>query len=929
MNIKSNSLYQKIKASLQGVRDKIITQEDQSLQKEKAPTYKKIMKWAWYGVALGVLMLVSLFIYIANQDLPTFDELENPKSSLATEVYFSTGEVMGRYFIENRVNVDYENLNPHLINCLIATEDERYRGHAGIDARALARVAFKTVLGADQSQGGGSTITQQLAKLLYSNRNLSRYSGLQKLWELVKIKLKEWVTAVKLEKAYTKEEIMAMYLNKYDFINDSYGIRAAAETYFSKDQSDLNIEEAALLIGMLKNASLYNPNRFPDRSTERRNVVLLQTAKAGYITSTEKDSLQAIPLDMSNFKRSVESIGPAPYFRAELKKPILNILNNEDYYKQDGTPYNIYKDGLRIYTTIDSRMQKHLEDAVMEHMPVQQKKFWGEWNNVRKDPWQYRLEEDGEILTTDEEIRTRELSLQRLVWSSERYQNLKTATIGQEIEALRTVDEDFRITDRTLDRLYRESTEGGVITTLLSVNTIGSKLAAKYRKVVKSEEWKALLPRYKDFLKKSEEAFDQKVQMKVFAYNDQMETDTIMSPLDSIKYHRKILQIGSVAVDPVTGHVLAWVGGVNHKHFKYDHVTSERLVGSSFKPFIYATAISQQGLSPCFGVYDMQVTIHANEPPFMLPQDWSPENIDKEYSGNLYTLIDGLRYSKNTVSVFLMKQLGNVEQVRDLVRNMGIDVDQRLPNGQRKVPKVPAISLGTVNLSVLEMTGAYTTFANNGVYNEPFFISRIEDRHGRVIYEHIGNERPALNPVANYTMAHMLERTLNHNAADYVGLKSQMGGKTGTTNDYTDGWFMGISPNVVMGTWVGGDDPWIRFLTGYNGTGSRMARPVFGKFMKRVEGDSTLNWDIHARFNIPPGAELVELNCDNYDYSGIKPNIDAAGTGDDPFRDDPFSNDADAGFGDDPFGDDPFEDDPFGDPQPTPPDTTSTGGGGR
>ncbi|MBT8218805.1 MAG: transglycosylase domain-containing protein [Bacteroidia bacterium] len=891
MQIKEHPLYLKAKGIFQSVRNKLLSDEDLQLQRNRSNIYRTIIKWCWRLVLAGLVFLVGLIIFITNQDLPTFEELENPKSSLATEVYFGSGELMGRYYIENRVNVDYADLNPYLVDCLIATEDERYFTHAGIDARALFRVAVKTILFQDQSAGGGSTITQQLAKLLYSNRDLRGLNKIQRAFKLVTIKLKEWVTAVKLEKAYTKEEIMAMYLNKFDFINDSHGIKAAAETYFGKDQSELSLEESATLIGMLKNSSLYNPNRFPERTKARREVVLSQVHKHEHITRAVYDSLRNLPLDMSNFKRSEASIGPAPYFRSELRKPILQILNHEDHRKLDGSKYNIYKDGLRIYTTIDSRMQAHLEKAVLEHMPVVQDKFWRTWKN--KDPWTFVEYEDGERVTTPEALNVRKLTLERLITESDRYINMKTAMIGEELEALEDAVPDLRITDRVLDRFYREVTKGGVITTLLSVGSIDSDRAAQYRKAIQSEAWNQLQPEYEKLKSEAERVFNEPTKMRVFAYNEKMEKDTVMTPLDSLKYHRMFLQIGSMAVDPVTGHVKAWVGGINHKYFKFDHVRTHRLVGSTFKPFIYATAISQQGLSPCFAAYDQQQTIHAQEPPFYLPEDWSPKNIDNNYTGELYTLLEALRLSKNSISVYLMKQLGNVEQVRSLLRSMGIDVDEELSNGATKVPRVPAICLGAANLSVMEMAGAYTTFANNGMYNQPIFINRIEDRNGRVIYEGLSNEQYALNPVPNYTMVRMLDYALNENAPDFKGLKSEMGGKTGTTNDYTDGWFMGINPNVVVGTWVGGDDPWIRFLTSANGTGSRMARPVFAKFMHSVEQDSILNFDIDAKFIVPAGAGSIELDCTQYDYSELDEQQDPESAGDESFFEDPF--------GDDPF----------------------------
>jgi penicillin-binding protein 1A len=437
--------------------------------------------------------------------------------------------------------------------------------------------------------------------------------------------------------------------------------------------------------------------------------------------------------------------------------------------------------------------------------------------------------------------------------------------------------DDYELRDHDIERIIEAETESGSIARLVSRNLIPDDRATKYRKVLKSPNYNKLKNKWIELQSKVRSSFETPVKMRVFAYNAKMEKDTVLAPLDSIKYHRNFLQIGMMAVDPATGHVKAWVGGINHKYYPFDHVTTERQVGSTFKPFIYATAIDQVGISPCFVVDDLPYTIHKGEGNFNLLEDWTPQNANGEYSGKPYTLFRGLQWSKNTVSVYLMKQLGDTRAVRSLVKGMGIDVDQKRSNGTLKVPNQPSICLGASDLSVMEMTGAYTTFANNGTYNKPIFITRIEDRNGNKIYEEVIQDRIALNPASNFVMLQMLKKVMGQGLPGFGGLKSELAGKTGTTNDYVDGWFMGVTPDLVAGTWVGGDDRWVRFRTISLGIGAKMARPVFGKLIKRLEGDSTANYDPLARFYIPPGDIGIELNCEVYNqdrgpYGGLNDN---------------------------------------------------------
>ncbi|MCB0597159.1 MAG: transglycosylase domain-containing protein [Lewinellaceae bacterium] len=841
----------------------------------KQETYRRIARWMWY-ISLGGLGAILLsFLILSFTNLPSVKQLENPKSEEASQVFAANGEVIGRYYTENRVPVSFSELSPNLVNALIATEDERFHEHSGIDFEALGRVAIKTVLLGQKSSGGASTITQQLAKLLFTGQAASNIT------ERIIQKLKEWIIAVRLERRYTKEEIIAMYLNKFNFINGAYGIKAASEIYFGKPQDSLSIAEAAVLVGMLKNPSLFNPLRRQDTVLHRRMVVFKQMQNNDMITQAQYDSLRQSPLGL-NFTRQTHADGIAPYFRMELGKDIKKILERKECLKSDGSMYDIYRDGLRIYTTIDPDMQRLAEEVMVQHMAKVQNAFWNTWKVVKKDPWEYTSGSEHEV-----PVPIRKESLDGLIRQSDRYQSLRATFIADILGQIEPEVEGiiFHADDREVERIVEDAEKGGVIASLEKRRLISSNLAASYRQVQRSRYFPALQNQWHALQAAADKDFNTKTEMRVFSYDTPaMEKDTVMTPLDSVKYHRMILQTGILAVDPVTGFVKVWVGGVNFKHFQYDHNRTSRQVGSTFKPFVYATAIAQQGFSPCYQVYDLPQTIAPGDGNFFLTQEWTPRNADGVYTGQLLTLKDGLRKSKNTVSVHLMKQLGDTEPVRGLINQMGIDSSLKYPNGRYRVPKSPSICLGSTDLTNMEMTGAYTTFANNGIFNKPIYLLRIEDKNGRILYEEFPQEKVAINANANYVMVEMLK----YAATGLGGLKSEVGGKTGTTNDYVDGWFMGITPTLVVGTWVGGEDRWIRFRSLAYGQGAYMAKPFFKEFLSRLEKSEDLGYDASARFHRPPGDIGIEMNCDQYQRSPL------------PLDNGEFENE---GFGEDMFGD--------------------------
>ena len=814
------------------------------------PVVTPLEKWIrrlWLGALGLVLFLILFFTLLTFSGLPDFSQLENPEFEKASQIYDNQGAEIGRFYTQNRVPVHYEELNPRLVEALVATEDERFFRHSGVDFKALGRVILG-VITFNEGKGGGSTITQQLAKLLFDRPNFSDMGKLRKYCTLIITKFKEWITAIKIEKRYTKEEILAMYLNKFNFIYGAYGIRAASEVYFRKPQDKLTIEESATLIGMLKNPALFNPVRRPDTVMYRRMIVLKQMENNGFITRKEYDSLRVLPLDMTRFHMDTHTGGPAPYFRMELAKWLKELLEQPEYQKPDGSQYNIYRDGLKIYTTIDLEMQNIAEEEMLKHMQKVQTRFETVWKN--RDPWSYQAD------ATQKQIR--QAGLKTLIRDSPRYQELRIHVLGNIMSQI-AKDTEYEPTDWDIENMLEDEKKEGRIAKLVAGKTISRGKASVYRQIMSDEYWLELKNAWTALTKAVEKEFNAPVTMRIFDYAAG-EKEVTMSPLDSLKYHRKILQTGILAIDPRDGHIKTWVGGVNHRYFQFDHIQTSRQVGSTFKPFVYATAIALQGFSPCFPVVDQPYTIAPGDGSFGLLSPWSPRNADGAFTLGTYTLYDCLRHSKNSCSVFLMQQLGNANVVRGLIHNMGIDSSLLRADGEFRVPNQPSICLGSADLSVMEMTGAYSTFANNGLYNKPIFVLSIEDDNGREIYRNIPDETLALPPKANYVMVDMLR----YAATNLGGITCDVGGKTGTTNDYVDGWFMGITPSLVVGTWVGGEDPWIRFLSLSDGQGSVMAKPFFREFIKRLQEAANVDFEPNARFIRPAGDLEIEINCARY-----------------------------------------------------------------
>ena len=857
--------------------------------------YRSFSRTLVFLFLAGLAAVAALFAVLSYGDLPTLTQLENPKSVTASEVYAADGSELGRYYVENRVNVRYPDLNPYLIDALVATEDERYYDHSGIDWWGLTRAVGR--LGKD---GGGSTITQQLSKQMFTGVASRSFPA------RVVQKLKEWIISTRLERNYTKEEIMAMYFNIFEFNNGAFGVEAASEVYFGKPQSELTREEAAVLVGMFKSPTRYNPSRNPELSRKRREVVLKQMEKSGRISVAEYDSLRQTPLAIA-MNKVTHVDGLAPYFRMELRKEVRRLLSDPTIRKPDGSEYDVNRDGLRIYTTIDPAIQRLAEAAAAEHMAELQATYRDRWEGL--DPWTYRFNRGLEDETTDAELAYRQRRLRRYVRETDRYARLRAEHLSGVLAKAAQQYDDWEISDRDLDRLLDEDENGGRIEALKRSNSIGTTLEGQYRSLLADRGlWAEVRQARRTLDAAVEKAFDTPTEVTVFAYNEAGEVDTVMSPLDSIKYMRSFLQIGSMAVEPSTGFVKAWVGGVNHKWFPFDHVQNRRQVGSTFKPFIYATAISQQGISPCYRVPDLPITIRQGEGGFQLLQDWAPQNADGEFTGERLTLMDALKQSKNSVSVYLMKQLGDTEPVRGLIHNMGIDSAARNRAGRLVVPNSPAIALGATDLSVEEMTGAYTTWPNNGIYVKPVMVSRIEDGNGKLLYQAIPEERTALDPVSNYTMVRMLQ----HAGRNYRfgGVETAYGGKTGTTNDYKDGWYMGVTPNLIVGTWVGGDETHIRFRTLRYGQGGYMARPYFVKLLKSLEANAEeVGFEKGAQFDVPRGGGNVDFECDDFLADGEEDGEGPIGTTEDD--DDGFGNGS--AFGTDPLGSGlPDAGDPFG-----------------
>ena len=702
-------------------------------------------------------------------DLPSFEQLENPKNNLATEIISEDGVVLGKYFFENRSKANYNEIPENLINAFISTEDVRFRNHSGIDGRALLRAIYGALTG-KSSSGGASTITQQLSKMLFTDKPSS---GVERVMQ----KLKEWIISGQLEKRYTKDEILTMYLNRFDWVNNAVGIKSASQVYFNKAPIDLNILESAMLVGMLKNPSYYNPNRRIALTERRRNIVLSQMKKYEVISDSLYDTLVQQPIIL-NFKKASHNEGLAPYFReyfrGELKKWCAT------HTKPDGTNYNAYTDGLKVYTTINSRLQQFAEEGMRTHISSLQKDFNNHWKGYTKAPYpdDFEWEQIDEII--DQGMRR-----------SERYRKLKKA--------------------------------------------------GKSKNQIKS-------------------IFQKKVQMTLFSWDG--EIDTLLSPRDSIKYNKFFIHSGMMSMDPKTGHVKAYVGGINYKHFKYDHVKiGKRQVGSTFKPFLYSLAM-QEGYTPCSEVSNVPVVFDKNR--WRLEKDWVPKNSGDEFDEMSLTLKFGLANSINTVTAYIMKQFGP-HAVVDLAKKIGI---------HSKILAVPSLCLGTFDLSVYEMVGAYSTFVNKGVWTEPIFVTRIEDKNGVVLEDFEPKTQEAMSKETADLMVRMLQGVVDgvYSPAAGVtrgtgvrlrfkyGFKNEMGGKTGTTQNQSDGYFMGITPNLVTGVWSGCEDRAAHFRTIHYGQGANMALPVFAEYMQRVYADTLESGIYPIDFDIPKSVDL-KLDC--------------------------------------------------------------------
>ena len=766
----------------------------------KDTTKKKIIKWFWVLFTTPILLVAALIFSVwMFADIPSFEELENPQSNLATQVIAEDGEILTTFHIENRSYVSYEELSPNLVHAAVATEDSRFYRHSGIDFESLARVLVKTVLGGSSSQGGGSTITQQLAKTLYPRQDVSsKIPGVSTL-KMVWIKLKEWVTAVKLERSYTKDEIMNMYMNQVFFGSNAYGIKAAAQTFFGKSPIDLTVEEAATLVGMVNKPTRYNPALNPDKSLARRNLVISRMEQNGFLTKEEADSIQQIPITLS-YQIQDHNAGIGPYFRDMLRRTMnakepkrSSYTQYEDYVvdsllwaddafygwlnkntKSDGTRYDLDRDGLRIYTTINYKMQKYAEEAVAEHLGEDLQKTFD----------------------------------RHLKWN-------KNKPFASDIDQ-KTIDQLMKQARRWSDR-YR----------IMKANGASESDIRK--------------------------SFTEPVRMRLFSWNKKGYIDTVMTPDDSIKYYKGHLRAAFMAIEPHSGFVKAYVGGPNYRYFKYDNVRQgKRQVGSTIKPFLYTLAM-QEGMSPCDRVVNVPQTFLVGD------TTWTPKSTDKdEWIGQTVTLKWGLTKSSNNISAYLMKQYGP-EAMVEMMRKMGIGC---------YLDPVNPLCVGSADISVYEMVAAYNTFPSKGVYASPIFVTRIEDNLGNVLGEFTNRKKEAISDYTAYLMANLMQGVVNSGTgvrlrAKY-GLKGEIAGKTGTTNDQSDGWFIGYTPTLTAGVWVGAEDRQVHFESLSLGGGSNMALPIWGIFMKKVLADGTLGVYETDQFIAPPGITL-NLNCDGSD----------------------------------------------------------------
>ncbi len=755
------------------------------MAKNKKPdNFYVCTKWFWILFASGVFSVLLIFMLAswgAFGEMPTFERLENPQTNLATEIISSDGQTLGKFYLDdNRTPVAFKDLPENLVQALVATEDARYFDHSGVDARGTLRALF--FLG---QRGGASTISQQLARQLFVGiRSKNKFQAITQ-------KIKEWVIATRLERNYTKEEIISMYMNIYDFGNNADGIRSASRIYFGKEPNALKTEESAVLVGMLKNSSLYNPIRREEMVINRRNTVLSQMEKYDFIVEKQRDSLQALKMDI-NYSPENHREGIATYFRMYLQGFMNRWIskNPKPALKGERDRWNLYLDGLKIYTTIDYRMQKNAELAVTEHMKNLQKEFFHQNTRDRNSTAPFLELDEPEI----------DRIMEQGLKNSNRWKSMKARGISEK---------DIRA------------------------------------------------------------SFTKETEMTVFDWNsDTQEKDTVMTPMDSIRYYKSFLRAAMLSMEPQTGHVKAWVGGLNYKHFQYDNVfQGARQAGSTFKPFIYAAAIDQLRYSPCDSLPDSQYCIEAGK--HGNPESWCPKNADGKYSGRNYTLKEALANSINTVTAQLIDRVGP-KAVVSIVRNLGMTGD---------IPEVPSIALGTQDVNVYEMVGAYGTFVNQGVYVKPVMVTRIEDKNGTVLFEYVPETKDVLSEDVASAMINLMEGVthggsgtrLRHNykknATEYKEVMTgypyeftnPIAGKTGTTQNQSDGWFMGMVPNLVTGVWVGGDDRATHFRTITYGQGATMALPIWALYMKRNYAEKELGIS-DGEFPVPEGLS-INVDC--------------------------------------------------------------------
>ncbi|WP_348718643.1 transglycosylase domain-containing protein [uncultured Algoriphagus sp.] len=735
----------------------------------------KTIKYLW--IAFGAMVFgFILFVWMVSVNflglfgpLPDFKALENPESEVASELYSSDGLLLGTYARENRSPVSFNELSPNLVNALISTEDVRFEDHSGIDMTAMVRVFVKSIL-LGQDAGGGSTLSQQTAKNLFKTRTdanqgfLSSIPGLRMLI----IKTKEWIVATQLEKAYTKNEILTMYLNTSEFGSNAYGIKTAARTFFNKTPAELDVQESAVLVGLFKAPTYYSPVFNPENSLRRRNTVLYQMVKNDHLTQNEFDSISNMPIEL-DYRVQNQNQGLATYFREVVKADLLRWT--KENIKSDGTSYDLCGDGLKIYVTIDSRMQKYAEEAVAEQMAALQQKFYKEMGS--RDPW---------------------------------------------------IDSENRVIPNFIENAVK-----------------------------RTEAYRLLKLRYKDNEDSINIKLNEKKKMRVFSWDG--EIDTLMSTMDSLKYYKKFLQTGFVSMDPHTGHIKAWVGGIDHKYFKFDHVKQgKRQPGSTFKPFVYAAAI-ENGYSPCYSVIDQPVEVYIPGQPA-----WSPSNADGKFTYERMTIRKAMAKSVNSVTAYMMKKL-SPKIVIETARRLGVTSD---------LEEVPALALGVNDVSVFEMVGAFGTFVNQGEHTTPFYIDRIEDKNGNVIHQFTPKKRPAMSEEHAYLMTYMLRGGFEEESGTSQGVPwslregNELGGKTGTTQNASDGWYIGISKDLVTGVWTGGDDRAIHFRSWYDGQGGRTARPIWVKYMEKVYADKDLGYT-KGPFPRPERPLSIEINCDVYE----------------------------------------------------------------